>query len=47
MKTDNNQTSRMKKFKIDDKLHDINGFIITWILHQIFMISNKVKLATG
>ena len=24
-----------------------NGFIITWILHQIFMFSIKVKLAAG
>ena len=24
-----------------------NGFIITWILHQIFMFSNKVKLQAG
>ena len=24
-----------------------NGFIITWMLHQIFMFSNKVKLAAG
>ena len=23
------------------------GYIITWILHQIFMFSNKVKLAAG
>ena len=25
----------------------LNGFIITWMLHQIFMLSNKVKLAAG
>ena len=25
----------------------INGFIITWILHQIYMFSNKVKLLAG
>ena len=25
----------------------INGFIITWILHQIIMYSNKVKLVAG
>ena len=25
----------------------LNGFIITWILHQIIMYSNKVKLAAG
>ena len=24
-----------------------NGFIITWILHQIIMYSNKVKLVAG
>ena len=24
-----------------------NGFIITWILHQIFLFSNKEKLAEG
>ena len=24
-----------------------NGYIITWKLHQIFMYSNKVKLAAG
>ena len=24
-----------------------NGFIITWILHQIFMFSYKVKLVAG
>ena len=24
-----------------------NGFIITWILHQIFMYSNKMKLVAG
>ena len=24
-----------------------NGFIITWMLHQIFIFSNKVKLAVG
>ena len=23
------------------------GYIITWILHQIFMFSDKVKLAAG
>ena len=23
------------------------GYIITWMLHQIFMISNTVKLAVG
>ena len=24
-----------------------NEYIITWILHQIFMYSNKVKLVAG
>ena len=24
-----------------------NGYIITWMLHQIFMFSSKVKLAAG
>ena len=29
------------------KSYEGNWYIITWILHQIFMYSNKVKLAVG
>ena len=25
----------------------LNGFIITWILNQIFMFSNEIKLVDG
>ena len=28
-------------------LNHKNGIIITWILHKIFMFSNKVKLTAG
>ena len=29
------------------KRFSVNGFINTWILHQIIMYSNKVKLVAG
>ena len=41
-----NQNSGEKKRNIFSKLYS-NEFIITWILHQIFMFSNKVNLAAG
>ena len=30
-----------------DKDKEGNGFIFTWILHQIIMYSNKLKLVAG
>ena len=32
-------------YKIDFFLYHANRYIITWMLHQIFMNSNRVKLA--
>ena len=31
----------------DDKIFQWNGYIITWILNQIFKFSNTVILAAG
>ena len=34
-------------YKLDLSDAQVNGFIITWILHQIIICSKKVKLVAG
>ena len=38
---------RQRNFTVGDEIIYENGYIITWILHQIFMFSNKVKQTAG
>ena len=40
------QREKKKENLVKDKLYTAQS-IYTWILHQIFMFSNKVKLAAG
>ena len=41
------QTTLCRRNILNCILHKNNVYIITWILNQIFMISNKVKLTAG
>ena len=39
--------SSFMTLRINNLMFSSNGYIITWMLHQFFMYSNKVILADG